>query len=133
VNPEQVAAIKSQIVAQQKFLAELVDTAHRWELEGGEIRLYFATEHRALADLLQSRDRMEKLRTIAAGVLGQPLRVCVKLEAVTAPKEKETVRAEPSARNEHELRVRFERDPIVRGMIERFGGKISEVRSRGEE
>ena len=131
IEASQVAAIKAQILSQQKFLAELVETAHRWELEGGEIRLYFSTEHRALADLLQSRDSMEKLRTVVSRVLGQPLRVCVKLEAGPAPKE--AVRAEPNAPNQHELRVRFEQDPIVRGMIERFGGRISEVRSRGEE
>ena len=54
---------------------------HALGSRGGEIRLYFPTENRALADLLQARDNMEKLRTIASRVLGQPLRVCVKLEA----------------------------------------------------
>jgi DNA polymerase-3 subunit gamma/tau len=32
-----------------------------------------------------------------------------------------------------ELRARFERDPMVRAMIERFGGKISEVKPRPAE
>jgi DNA polymerase III subunit gamma/tau len=128
LDAAQVAAIKSAIVSQQKFLAELIEHANRWELDGGEIRLYFPTESRALAELLQARESIEKLRTITSRVLGQPLRVCVKLEAT--PVLSSTVRAEQSAR---ELRVRFERDPIVRAMLERFGGKISEVRSRHEE
>jgi len=133
IDAAQVAAIKSQISSQQKFLAELVEHSHRWELVGGELRLFFSTEHSALADLLQSRDSMEKVRSIASRVLGQPLRVCVKLEAAPAPKEvvrPESNRAEPNA---YELRARFEQDPIVRSMIERFGGRISEVRPRGEE
>ncbi len=124
----QVAAIKAAILSQQKFLGELVDSASRWELEGGEIRLYFPTESRALAELLQGRESMEKLRSISSRVLGQQLRVCVKLES--APMLGSTVRA---AQNARELRARFEQDPIVRAMLERFGGRISEVKRRNEE
>jgi len=128
LDAAQVAAVKSAIVSQQRFLGELVEHVTRWELDGGEIRLFFPTESRALAELVQARDQMEKLRTISSRVLGQPLRVCVKLEA--APVLLSTVRAGQSAR---ELRARFEQDPIVRAMLERFGGKISEVKPRGGE
>jgi DNA polymerase III subunit gamma/tau len=124
---KQVDAIKAESFAQAQFLGELVENAARWELEAGEVRLYFPTERRALADLLQSRDRIEKLRTIASRVLGQPLRVCVKLEALSVLASK--VRAGESGR---ELRARFEQDPIVRAMLERFGGRISEVKRRDE-
>ena len=130
IDAAQVAAIKAAIASQQKFLAELVEHANRWELDGGEIRLYFPTEHRALAELLQARESLEKLRTIASRVLGQPLRVCVKLEAGPAQVSSSTVRAEQNTRD---LRARFEQDPIVRAMLERFGGRISEVKARGEE
>ena len=123
----QVDAIKAESFAQAQFLGELVESAVRWELEAGEVRLYFPTERRALADLLQSRDRIEKLRTIASRVLGQPLRVCVKLEAL--PVLAGRVRAGEADR---ELRARFEQDPMVRAMLERFGGRISEVKRRDE-
>jgi DNA polymerase-3 subunit gamma/tau len=123
----QVGTIKAESFAQAQFLGELVESASRWEVEGGEVRLYFPTERRALAELLQSRDRLEKLRTIASRVLGQQLRVCVKLEA--SPVLASTVRAGESGR---ELRARFEQDPIVRAMLERFGGRISEVKRRDE-
>lgn len=123
----QVDAIKAESSAQAKFLGQLVESAVRWELEAGEVRLYFPTERRALADLLQSRDHIEKLRTIASRVLGQPLRVCVKLEATPVLASK--VRAGEGSR---ELRARFEQDPIVRAMLERFGGRISEVKRRDE-
>ena len=124
----QVAAIKTAIASQQRFLAELVEHASRWELDNGEVRLYFPTEKRALAEMLQARESMEKLRTITSGVLGQPLRVCVKLEVV--PVLLSTVRA---GQNSRELRARFEQDPIVRAMLERFGGRIAEVKRRGED
>jgi len=124
----QVAAIKSAISSQQRFLAELVEHASRWQLDKGEVSLYFPTERRALSEMLQSRESMEKLRTITSAVLGKPLRVCVKLEA--APVLLSTVRA---GQNTRELRARFEQDPIVRAMLERFGGKIADVKGRGEE
>ena len=127
LDAAQVQAIKTESFSQSQFLGELLEHAFRWELDAGEVRLYFPTEQRNFAELLQSRDRIEKLRTIASGVLGQQVRVCVKLEA--APVVAAKVRAGESGR---ELRARFEQDPIVRGMVERFGGRISEVKRRDE-
>src|SRR4029077_1415592 len=46
----QVDSIKNAIVAQEKFLGELVGHASRWEMSGGEVRLFFPTESRALAE-----------------------------------------------------------------------------------
>ena len=128
LDAAQVAAIKTAVSSQQRFLAELVEHASRWQMDNGEVTLYFPTERRALSEMLQSRESMERLRTIASAVLGKPLRVCVKLEA--APVLLSTVRAEQDIR---ELRARFEQDPIVRAMLERFGGKIAEIKDRGEE
>jgi DNA polymerase-3 subunit gamma/tau len=128
LDAAQVAAIKTAVSSQQRFLAELVEHATRWQMDNGEVTLYFPTERRALSEMLQSRESMERLRTIASSVLGKPLRVCVKLEA--APVLLSTVRAQQDTR---ELRARFEQDPIVRAMLERFGGKIGEIKDRGEE
>jgi DNA polymerase-3 subunit gamma/tau len=128
IEAAQVEAIKAAILAQQKFLGELVEHVSRWELDGGEVRLYFPTESRALAEMLQARDPMEKLRTITSQVVGQPVRVCVKLEA--GPLMGSTARGTLGS---PELRARFEQDPIVRAMLERFGGQISEVKRRSED
>lgn len=121
----QIESIKTAIAAQEKFLGELVSNASRWELSGNEVRIFFSTEHRALADMLQSRDPMERLRNLAGRILGHTVRVCVKLEAVPA--------GGTSSNGTRELRAQFEQDPIVRAMMERFGGQISDVKRRGEE
>lgn len=118
----QLEAIQSALQDQQKFLWSMVEHASRWELAGGEMNLYFPPESRALAEMLQARDPMEKLRTVLSTVMGQPLRVCVKLDS-----------GRNSAPRASELRARFEEDPIVRAMLERFGGKISEVKRRSED
>jgi DNA polymerase-3 subunit gamma/tau len=121
----QVDSIKAAILSQENFLGELVGHASRWEMSGGEVRLFFPTENRALAEMLQQRDPMERLRNVASRILGQTVRVCVKLEAVP-------MIGGPSS-GTRELRAKFEQDPIVRAMLERFGGQISDVKRRSEE
>ncbi len=114
-------AIKSAL-QEQKFLWSMVEHVVRWEIDSSELRLYFPTESRVLAEMLQARDPMERLRTVLNQVVGKPLRVCVKLENVKA-----------AANRSSELRARFEEDPIVRAMLDRFGGQISKIKRPGEE
>ena len=103
-------------------LWSMLDAVTRWEVENGELRLFFPSESRALAEMLQARDPMERLRTVLNQVVGQPLRVCVKLDSGRAGMGRSS-----------ELRARFEEDPIVRAMLEKFGGQISKVKRPGEE
>lgn len=128
ISQEQVAEIKAAIQAQQKFLGELVEQSSRWELEGAELRIYFSPEKRSFAEMMEGRDTLEKIRTISSKVLGRAVRVCAKLEAVAAA----SASASRGAAGTQELREQFERDPMVRSMLQRFGGKISEVK-RGQE
>jgi len=121
----EIASIRDAIVAQEKFLGELVGHASRWEMSGGEVRLFFPTESRALAEMLQARDPLERLRNVASRILGHAVRVCVKREALPV--------GGTSSNGTRELRAKFEQDPIVRAMLERFGGQISDVKRRGEE
>jgi DNA polymerase-3 subunit gamma/tau len=129
LNQEQVAEIKSAIQAQQKFLSELIDRGNRWELEGAELRIYFSPADRAYAEMLEGRDSLEKLRGVSSKVLGRPVRVCAKLEAVAAA----AASASRGGLGTQELRAQFERDPVVRSMLKRFGGKITEVKRNPEE
>jgi DNA polymerase-3 subunit gamma/tau len=123
IGSAQVEAIKAALQG-QKFLWSMLDAVTRWEVENGELRLFFPSESRSLAEMLQARDPMERLRTVLNQVVGQPLRVCVKLDSS---------RATAPAGRTSELRARFEEDPIVRAMLEKFGGQISNVKRPGEE
>jgi DNA polymerase-3 subunit gamma/tau len=126
ITQEQVAEIKAAIQAQQKFLGEIVNQGSRWELEGAELRIYFSADKRAFAEMMEGRDSLEKVRTSSSKVLGRPVRVCAKVEAVAAAASRRVSETQ-------ELREQFERDPMVRSMLQRFGGKISEVKWRQEE
>jgi len=129
ISKEHVAEIKAAIQAQQKFLGELVEQSSRWELEGAELRIYFSPEKRPFAELMEGRETLEKIRAISSNVLGRAVRVCAKLEAVAAA----AASAARGASGTQELRAQFERDPMVRSMLQRFGGKISEVKRSQEE
>ncbi len=124
IDPTMVDAIKLAILQKQRFLAELVEHAHKWELEGSELRLYFSNASRTLAQMLEAREPLEKLRTIVSDVTRSALRVCVRMDSTA---ETSTVR-EASASIPRE---QIENDPIVRGMLERFGGQFTEVKRRG--
>ena len=129
LSEEQLAEIKSAIQAEQKFLAEVVDHGNHWELDGAELRIYFSPEKRAFAEMLEGRASLEKVRIASSNVLGRAVRVCAKLEAVAAAAASAS-RTGPATQ---ELRAQFERDPMVKSMLQRFGGKIAEVKHRPEE
>jgi DNA polymerase III subunit gamma/tau len=126
IDAAQVGAIKAAVLQQQKFLAELVEHARRWDLEGSELRLYFPSESRTIAEMLQQRNPLEKLRTIASDILRSPLRVCVKLDSAVGTSAARATQGAPMAR------AQYEQDPIVRAMLDRFGGQVTEIKRRGE-
>lgn len=130
LTPEQVAEIKSAIQSQQKFLAELVEHAGKWELDGAELRLCFSPDKQTFAGLLDTRDSLEKIRAASSKVLGRSVRVCAKIESVAAAA---AAAGSSVFASTQELRARFEQDPVVRSMLQRFGGKITEVRRWQEE
>jgi len=116
----QLAAVRSALGG-SKLLSSILEHATRCEIEASEFRLFLPTETFGLADMLP-REAMERLRTVVQEVVGQPLRVCVKLESGRAGVSRGS-----------ELRARFEEDPIVRAMLEKFGGQISKVKRPGED
>jgi DNA polymerase III subunit gamma/tau len=123
ISAQQVSEIKTAIQGQQKFLAELLEHSSAWELSGPELKLYFPAARKSFAEMIEGRDSLEKLRGASSTVLGRPIRVCAKIEAGgNLPP------ATRAGADVQELRARFEGDPLVRSLLQRFGGKISEVR-----
>jgi DNA polymerase III gamma/tau subunit len=129
MSAEQMEEVKAAIQEQQKFIAELLEHASRWELEGSELRIYFPAEKSSFAELLEGRETLEKMRTSSSNVLGRAVRVCARLES-GAEKDANASRVAASTQ---EMRAQFENDPLVKSMLQRFGGRISEVRRRTED
>jgi DNA polymerase-3 subunit gamma/tau len=129
LDAAQVSEIKAGIQAQQKFIGELLEHSSRWELDGAELRIYFPAEKSTFAGLIEGRDTLEKIRDVSSKVLGHAVRVCAKLENGAA----KDATASRAASSTQEIRAQFENDPMVKSMLQRFGGRISEVRRQGEE
>jgi len=128
MSTEQVIEIKAAIQAQQKFIAELVEHASRWELQESELRIYFPSEKSTFAGLIEGRETLEKIRATSSKVLGRAVRVCARLESGEGNEANAS-----RAASTQEMRAQFENDPMVKSMLQRFGGRISEVRRRNGE
>jgi hypothetical protein len=129
ISAEQVVEIKTMIQAQQKFIGELLEHASRWELAGNELRICFTPENGTFAGLIEGRETLEKIRVTSSKVLGRAVRVCARLESGAARQENSL----RPASSTQELRAQFENDPMVRSLLQRFGGRISEVKRQIEE
>jgi DNA polymerase-3 subunit gamma/tau len=136
IEPAQVQALRAAVLAaQQRFLDSLLDHVTRWEVSGAELRVYFPPEQSALADMLQGREAMEKLRSLLNQVLGRSFRVCVKLgssRAAVAPAAAVSARASGSDSGAaRDKQAESEQNPAVRAVLDRFGGRISGVKPAG--
>jgi DNA polymerase III subunit gamma/tau len=133
ITVEQVSEIKAALQAQQKFVAELLEHAARWELEGSELRICFRPDKSTFAGLMEGRETLEKIRATSNKVLGRAVRVCARLESGGAKEENSSRPASNGGTSTQELRAQFENDPMVKSMLQRFGGRISEVKRQTEE
>ncbi len=135
IEAEQVRAVRAAVLAaHQKFLDSLLDHVTRWEVSGAELHLYFPADQHSLAEMLQEREPLEKLRSISRQVLGQPFRVCVKLSAsrAVAPAPAASAgRRRREAGGAGESNAESEQNPAVRAVLDRFGGRVSRVKPAG--
>jgi DNA polymerase-3 subunit gamma/tau len=118
-----LAAIKSKVYGQSNFLGSCLEHMTRWRFVNGEATFVYAQKNSFFADLLKSREQQEILRTVCAQVLGQPVRICVRLEE----QEVEARGERPSARE------RAERDQTVEAFRKKFDGTLLDVKDLSRE
>jgi DNA polymerase-3 subunit gamma/tau len=118
-----LAAIKTKVYGQSNFLGSCLEHMTRWHFENGEVTFSYAAKDSFFADLLKSREQQEILRTVCAQVLGQPVKICVRLEEL----EVEARGERPSARE------RAERDQTVEAFRKKFDGTVLDVKDLSRE
>ncbi|MGD1100784.1 MAG: DNA polymerase III subunit gamma/tau [Terriglobia bacterium] len=118
-----LAAIKTKVYGQSNFLGSCLEHMSNWRFENGEVTFSYAQKDSFFADLLKSREQQETLRTVCAQVLGQPVRICVRLEE----QEIEARVERPSARE------RAERDQTVEAFRKKFDGTVLDVKDLSRE
>jgi DNA polymerase III subunit gamma/tau len=109
-NDERIAAIKSLILSQSKWVSSCLNSVADWRFENGEVRLSYAKEHAGVADILKGREPAAKLRAACEQVLGRPVKIYVTLQ--------ETGRELPAKRRS--VQERAGSDPTVEAFRRRF-------------
>jgi DNA polymerase-3 subunit gamma/tau len=118
-----LAAIKTQVYAKSNFLGSCLEHMARWRFAGGEVTFSFAQKDSFFAELLKSREQQDILRTVCTQVLGQPAKICVRLEE----QEIEPRGERPNARE------RAERDQSVEAFRKKFDGTLLDVKDLSRE
>jgi len=80
----QVKGIRMRVQAQQKFLGELLEHSHRWELSNDDLNIYFTGAKRPFAEMVEGRDSLARIATVARQVLNREIRVFSKVEAASS-------------------------------------------------
>lgn len=81
ISPEQFAAITEAIARQQKFIGEVIMYAHRWELDGRTLRVYFHAEKRSFGEILQNLETLAKIHSVVQKVLGISVQISVQVSS----------------------------------------------------
>jgi DNA polymerase-3 subunit gamma/tau len=118
-----LAAIKSKVYGRSNFLGSCLEHMSSWRFENGEVTFAYAQKDAFFADLLKSPEQQEILRAECADVLGQRVRICVRLEV-----EQVEARVDrPSARE------RAEHDRSVEAFRKKFDGAVLDVKDLSRE
>ena len=117
-----LAHIKAMVCSQSNLLGSFLEQISGWRYEDGVVEFQYDQQHAYLPTLL-SREQHEILRTVCTQVLGQPVKICVRLE------EQEVVArpGRPSAR------ARAEGDRAVEAFRKKFDGTLVDVKDLSRE
>ncbi len=118
-----LATIISKVYGQSNFLGSCLEHVASWTCENGEATFVYSQKDSFFAELLKNREQQETLRAVCAEVLGQPLKICVRLEM----QEVEARVERPS------VRERAERDQTVEAFRKRFDGTVLDVKDLSRE
>jgi DNA polymerase III subunit gamma/tau len=117
-----LAEIKSKVYGQSNFLGSCLEHMASWEFANGEATFTYAQKDSFFADLLKNREQQETLKAVCAQVLGQPVKICVRLEG-----QEEARPERPNARQ------RAERDQTVETFRKKFDGTLLDVKDLSRE
>ncbi len=120
---QRLAAIKSLVFNQSKFLGSCLEPLVGWRFEDGTAHFTYSRKDSWAADALQSREQMEKLRAACTQVLGEPVKIYVTLEEPGQASRPER----PAARE------RAGKDSAVEGFRKRFDCALLDVKDLSQE
>ena len=123
IEDARLAAIQTRVYHQSNFLGSCLEHLSGFQFKDGEAYFEFAQKDSFYADLVKAREQLEILRSACAEVLGQPVKICVRLKEQGVVTRTEY----PSARE------RAERDPGVEAFRKKFDGAVLDVKDLSRE
>ena len=118
-----LASIKQKVFDRQKLLAGCLDQLASWNYAAGEVTFTFPAKGSFYADMAKSREQQEILRTVCTEVLGQAVKICVKLGDLESEVRPEKLGA----------RERAARDEAVEAFCKKFDATVLDVRDLSRE
>jgi DNA polymerase III subunit gamma/tau len=112
-----LSKIKTLAFGQSKLLSSCLEPVSGWRFENGEVRFIFSKNDSWAVDFLSAREQHEKLQSLCAEVLGQPVRICVTLDS----EERSGLKSRRSARE------RAESDGGVEALVKKFRCTLVDV------
>jgi len=109
--------IKTLAFGQSKLLSSCLDPVTGWRFENGEVRFLFSKNNSWAVDFLSAREQQEKLRSVCAEALGQPVKICVTLDD----------REESGPKVRRSARERAESDLGVEAIVKKFQCTLVDV------
>jgi DNA polymerase III subunit gamma/tau len=120
-----LTAIKAALFEESKFLSSCLNPLIGWRFENGQAHFLYSRQGSWAAELLQTRQHQEKLRAACEKVLGQPVKICVTLNA-----ESSQPSATPAQSNAQERALR---NPAVQAFQKQFDGVLVDVKDLSRE
>jgi DNA polymerase III subunit gamma/tau len=118
-----LAAIKALLFDQSKFLSSCLNPLAAWRFQDGEVHFIYPRDASWAVDLIKSREHQERLTSVCEQVLGQPVRICVKLQEGRT----QTVAQRPTARE------RAGGDAMLASFQRRFDCAVVDVKDLSRE
>jgi DNA polymerase-3 subunit gamma/tau len=118
-----LAAIKAGAREQMKLLDMVLAPVSTWRFENGDVTFYYPAKDATTAEFLKGPEQMATLRAVCSQVLGQPVKIYVRLSG-----PEEDIRSERLS-----ARERAERDASVEAWRKRFDGTVLDVKDLSRE
>jgi hypothetical protein len=122
-----VEAILKRVHQERGALGGFLEEASWIEISGDSLEISFNEKHAFFKEKVEGRDSLDYLRRVARETAGRELAVRVTVAAPGAVDSRAPSAAESAEAQKQRLRKAAENAPIVRTLLEAFGGQIVDV------
>jgi hypothetical protein len=122
-----VEAILKRVHQERGALGGFLEEASWIEIAGDSLQIAFHGKHAFFKEKVEGKDSLDYLRRVAHETAGRELEVRVTVAAVGVADGRAPSPAESAETQKQRLREAAEKAPLVRTLLDTFGGQIVDV------